>query len=97
VENLEERHFIYVHNPDGVFTYISSSVEHMLGYTPEEFCTHYTRYLTDSPVNKDVIGHTNLSIQGVKQPPYPVEIYHKDGSIRWIEVAESPYSMNPEL
>jgi PAS domain S-box-containing protein len=90
VENLEERHFIYVHNPDGVFTYISSSVEHMLGYTPEEFCTHYTRYLTDSPVNKDVIQHTNLSIQGVKQPPYPVEIYHKDGSIRWIEVAESP-------
>ena len=90
VENLEERHFIYVHNPDGVFTYISSSVEHMLGYTPEEFCTHYTRYLTDSPVNKDVIEHTNLSIQGVKQPPYPVEIYHKDGSIRWIEVAESP-------
>lgn len=90
VENIEERHFIYVHNPDGVFTYISSSVEHMLGYTPEEFCTHYTRYLTDSPVNKDVIQHTNLSIQGVKQPPYPVEIYHKDGSIRWLEVAESP-------
>lgn len=92
VENIEERHFIYVHNPDGVFTYISPSVEHMLGYTTDEFCTHYTRYLTDNPVNKEVIQHTNLSIQGVKQPPYPVEIYHKDGSVRWLEVAESPIS-----
>lgn len=90
VGNIEERHFIYVHDPYGVFTYISPSVEHMLGYTPEEFCTHYTRYLTDHPANKDVIRYTNLSIQGLKQPAYPVEIYHKNGSIRWLEVAESP-------
>jgi PAS domain S-box-containing protein len=90
VENLEERHFIYVHGPDGVFTYISPSVEHMLGYTHGEFCTHYTHYLTNNPVNNDAIQHTNLSIQGVKQPPYSIEIYHKDGSTRWLEVAELP-------
>jgi len=90
VENLEERHFLYAHDLDGVFTYISPSVEYMLGYTTGEFCTHYTRYLTNNPVNNDVIQHTELSIQGVKQPPYSVEIYHKDGSIRWLEVTELP-------
>ena len=90
IENIEERHFIYVHDTKGEFTYISPSIEHMLGYTPQEFCTHYTRYLTDSPLNDDVVRHTNLSIQGVKQSPYHIEIYHKSGAVKWLEVAESP-------
>jgi PAS domain S-box-containing protein len=77
-------------NIEGRLTYVSPSVEHMLGYTTQEFCTHYTRYLTSNPVNRKVIQHTELSIQGLKQPPYQVEIYHKDGTVRWLEVAESP-------
>jgi PAS domain S-box-containing protein len=90
VENVEEMHFLYSHNTDGIFTYVSPSIKKMLGYTPEEFCTHYTHYLTDNPINDEVIRHTQLSISGEKQPPYQVQIYHKDGSIRWLEVTESP-------
>jgi diguanylate cyclase (GGDEF)-like protein/PAS domain S-box-containing protein len=62
----------------------------VLGYSQEEFLKHYTEYLTDNPVNKEVEHRTNLSIQGVQQPPYEVEIYHKDGSIRRLEVTEFP-------
>ncbi|MBI5098077.1 MAG: PAS domain S-box protein [Nitrospirae bacterium] len=95
IESIEEKHFIYIHNTEGVFTYISPSIIKILGYTSEEFLTHYTRYLTDNPVNKEVERHTELSIKGEQQQPYEVEIYHKDGSIRWLEVSEVPvYSSN---
>jgi len=32
----------------------------------------------------------SLSIQGIKQPPYEVEIFHKDGSVYTLEVSEYP-------
>jgi signal transduction histidine kinase len=34
--------------------------------------------------------YTDLSISGIKQPPYEVELYHKDGSIRTLKVREVP-------
>ncbi len=90
VETLEERHLVYTHDVHGVFDYVSPSIERILGHTPEEFRTHYTRYLTDHPVNEEARRHTDLSIAGEKQPPYEVEIYHRDGSRRWLAVLETP-------
>jgi PAS domain S-box-containing protein len=90
VESIEEDHSIYVHDTNGIFTYLSPSITNILGYTPKEFMTHYSTYLTDAPINKEVILHTDLSIRGIKQPPYEVEIYHKDRSIRWLSVNEVP-------
>jgi len=52
VESIEEDYFIYVHDTNGVFTYLSPSITEILGYAPTEFMTHYATYLTDSPVNK---------------------------------------------
>jgi PAS domain-containing protein len=48
------------------------------------------KYLTDNPINKKVVKYTKLSIQGIKQPPYEVEIFHKDGSVYTLEVSEYP-------
>jgi PAS domain S-box-containing protein len=90
LENLKGSHFIYVHDTQGVFQYLSESVTDILGYTPEEFTTHYDRYLTDHPVNQAVRRHTELSMQGIRQPPYEVNLWHKDGSSRWLEVQEVP-------
>ena len=90
VESIEEQHFIYSHGTDGVFTYISPSVTRILGYTHDEFRNHYTTYLTDNPVNQDAMLHTELSIKGERQPPYEIEILHKDGSRKWLYVSEVP-------
>ncbi|MCP4251845.1 MAG: PAS domain S-box protein [Candidatus Scalindua sp.] len=90
VENLQDNYFFYAHNIDGVFTYISPSLTNILGYSAEEFLTHYSEYLTDNPINNRVGGHTELSTKGIKQSPYEVEIYHKDGSIRSLLVQEVP-------
>lgn len=90
ITSIEQDHFVYSHGPDGVFTYLSPSIEKILGYTPEEFMTHYSTYLTDAEINKLVEKHTNESIKGIKQPSYRVEIFHKDGRIRCLEVNEVP-------
>jgi PAS domain S-box-containing protein len=77
VEDLRQEYFFYSHGLDGVFQYISPSIENVLGYTQEQFLTHYSEYLTDNPINREVVEHSDLSIQGKQQLPYEVEIYHK--------------------
>ena len=82
--------FLYRHDTNGVFTYISPSITRVLGYSPEEFLTEFTQHLTDHPVNKEVRERTALSIQGIQQPPYEVQLFHKDGNVCWLEVSEAP-------
>ena len=82
--------FLYRHDVDGVFTYISPSITSVLGYTQEEFLKHFSEYMTENPKNRDVHKHTALSIRGIQQPPYEVELIAKDGSLRWLEVSEVP-------
>ena len=90
VESLRGEYFFYRHNTEGVFEYLSPSITDILGYTVEEFCKHYTVYLTDDPVNKEVQRHTELSIKGIQQPPYRVQVYHRNGTRRDLEVVEVP-------
>ncbi|MEJ1397782.1 MAG: PAS domain S-box protein, partial [Candidatus Sedimenticola sp. (ex Thyasira tokunagai)] len=90
VESVQSYYFFYAHDTDGVFTYLSPSIEIVLGYKPEDFLMHYSEYLTDDPVNEAVERHSQLAIQGEEQPPYELEIFHKDGSRFWLEVKETP-------
>jgi len=90
VEGLKGEYFFYRHDTNGVFTYVSPSIAHVLGYSPEEFCVHFETFLTDAPVNQEVARHTAMSLQGIQQPTYEVEIRHRDGSIHRLEVLEFP-------
>ncbi len=98
VENLKEEYIFYSHGTDGVFTYLSPSIHDVIGYTQEEFFTHYTEYLTDNPMNKIVKQTSELAMQGIQQPPYEMEIFHKNGSVRILEVTELPiFDKNGEV
>lgn len=90
VENLNKHYFFYTHDVNGIFTYLSDSITPILGYSKEEFLTHYEEYLTDDSMNKKVIEYTNLSLSGQSQEPYKLSIYHKDGTICYLEVTEVP-------
>lgn len=90
VERLGLRFFFYRHDTEGTFTYLSPSITTVLGYTPDEFKTHYSAFLTDHPLNKEADACTARSIQGIKQPPFRLEIFHKNGGFRWLEVEEHP-------
>ncbi len=82
--------FLYRHDKDGVFNYVSPSVTQVLGYSTDAFPAHFAEYLTDHPVNQEVVKHTEQSAKGNQQPPYELQIYHKDGSARWLDVSETP-------
>jgi len=84
-------HFFYAHDRNGVFFYVSPSIKEVLGFTPAEFCVHFTKYLTDNPLNQEAIRRTSLSIQGVCQPPYELEIRDKKGRIRRLLAQEFPF------
>ena len=90
IENLEDEYFFYAHDSQGVFIYVSPSITNILGYNRGEFQTHFTEFLTDNPINEKAVEHTAKSIEGKHQPPYEVEIRHKNGSIHRLEVAEYP-------
>ncbi|MBT6227399.1 MAG: PAS domain S-box protein, partial [Candidatus Scalindua sp.] len=90
VENLQDHYFFYSHNTEGIFTYLSPAITNILGYTNEEFLTHYSEYMTDNPDNEKALELTDRSLKGIKQPPYELEIYHKDRSRRSLMVQEVP-------
>jgi len=89
-EGLRREYFFYRHGPDGVFTYVSPSVTAVLGYSRAEFLRHFSDYLTDSPANKTVLARSRQSLLGHRQPPYEVEVFHKDGGVRTLEILEVP-------
>ena len=86
VENPGKEYFFYQTDTEGVLTFVSRTVTEMLGYSQNEFCTHYTRRLTKNPVNKAAVRQTERSLRGTASPSYEAEVRHKDGSTRWLEL-----------
>jgi PAS domain S-box-containing protein len=86
------REFRYSHDGDGVFTHVSPSVEAITGYTPAEWRVHYTRYLSDNPINAAARELTEIALRtGDAQPPYRIAVRHRDGHEILLEIAEHPY------
>lgn len=91
LENLREEFLFYRHDTQGRFTYVSPSYANILGYKPEEYLKLSIEELwTPHPINQAAIRHTELSIQGQRQPPYEMEIYHKSGARRRFLTIETP-------
>ncbi|OGR86211.1 MAG: hypothetical protein A2021_05505 [Elusimicrobia bacterium GWF2_52_66] len=90
VENLGKDYFFYQHDTNGIFNYLSPTMTDMLGYTHKDFLSHYSTYFTDNPLNKKAVQHTRLSLRGIQQPQYEVELRHKNGGTRLLEITEAP-------
>lgn len=89
------RDFVYRHNAEGIFDYLSPAVEQITGYGAAEWMKHYTTYLTDNPINQEVIDSTETALRtGVERPPYLVEIRHRQGHRVTLEVSERPFVEN---
>jgi PAS domain S-box-containing protein len=97
IDYLKDDYFAYRHNKNGVFIYVSQSITNILGYSESEFKTHYSQYLTDNEVNRKTALFTEKALNGEKQKPYRLEIYHKNGEKIWLEVIESPIFSNGEV
>jgi len=90
VENLKSYYFFYTYSTDRVLTYLSDSITDILGYSKEEFLADPTKYLSDDPINKKALRYSRKSIAGKIQPPYKISVYHKDGTLKYLEISEFP-------
>lgn len=92
------RDFVYRHDTQGVFTYLSPAVESVTGHTAQDWLAHYTQYLTDHPENANVVAYTEETLRtGVQSPSYPVEIWHRKGHRVVLEVSERAYYENGKI
>lgn len=90
LEGLGDKYFFYSLKPDGTLNHVSQSVETTLGYTSEEYRRDYNHILTRNPINKDIQAHTEKALQGGPPPTYEVEMRHRNGSLRRLEICERP-------
>jgi len=91
LDNLKEEFLFYRHDKEGRFTFISPSYGNILGFAPDEYIGMKADELwTPNEINKIAEQSTRLSCQGVRQPPYEMEIYHKSGALRRFVTIEIP-------
>jgi len=83
-------YYFYIHDTEGVFTYVSHEVTSLLGFDIETFKSFYMDHVTANPLNKEVIKYTLKSLQGIQQAPYKVEIYDVDYKAHYQLVYEKP-------
>ena len=89
VENVKGEYFIYQHDVEGMFTYVSPSVESVLGYSSDEFLRNYSTYMPDTKLNRLVEDHTRKTLESQDAQSYELEIFHKSGSLRTLKVMET--------
>lgn len=83
--------YVTIHNTDGQRVYVSSSIEHVLGYTAEEiFALPSTAlvhpddltYTRDNAYKRALQGETIVNLQ--------YRVRHKDGHYLWMETSSIP-------
>jgi PAS domain S-box-containing protein len=88
----------FTHTTDHKLTFISPQVKEYLGYEPDEILDDWTKFISDNPMNEQAVKSTNRAIKtGERQPPYEVEMVHKDGKKILMEVREAPVLKNGKV
>ena len=94
IEHINE--VFYINDMQGNLTYLSPGSGKLLGYEREElligpFEEWFKKFATNSQTNTRAIEMIRNSLTtGEKSPIYNIELKHKNGSIVYVEVNESP-------
>jgi PAS domain S-box-containing protein len=89
LESLKNTYFVYSCSKEGQITYVSPSINPILGYTEEEFIELITNQPSDI-LNGEYVLPSKANLKSEKTVPYEMVIPHKDGSPCWLEVSEVP-------
>jgi len=90
--NITERSFdiIIVADEKGVCSYVSPSIERVLGYNPEELVNKHFQILFPDNMNKKVEGICNALIQGKEMEGVNLKTIRKDRGKAIVELNGSP-------
>ena len=89
-KRLGTHYFFYSLDTKGNFTFLSSGITLILGYSKNEFTIDHSTLFTDNPINNKVHEYTQQALSGNKQAAYTIEIYKKNQSTCWLEINETP-------
>lgn len=89
IENIKDEYVLYSHDTEGFISYMSPSVESILGYSQADMMTHYSEYLAVSEINNKVDTFTQKTLSG-KAMAYEVEWIDTRGQLRLFAVKEVP-------
>ena len=92
VEGLKEEYVFYSINETGHVTYVSPSVEKVLGYSVDEALGMYALDLTpmDSEINQKIPEFVEKTLAGEHLPSYLNEVRCKDGRNLLMETRDTP-------
>lgn len=89
IDALQHEYIFYSQDLDCSFTNVTSSVQTILGYSPEYFMAHWRQSLhrnSDRTMAEKVF---KILSQGGSHPSYQLEIVKADGTIATLEIYES--------
>jgi two-component system cell cycle sensor histidine kinase/response regulator CckA len=94
-----EQVFFYVHDRDGVFQYLSPSVESVVGYRPEEMVgRNYEAFHPAGGIRDEVRRRTEEGLQDrASGKPYEAVLRTRDGSLVHLEITESPLRVDGQV
>ncbi|WP_419537144.1 ATP-binding protein [Endozoicomonas sp.] len=92
VQQLRGSYFYFHITSSGIITYVSPSILVVLGYTVKEFSGKIQNFLTESALNEPFKRVLTEQLSGNWQETFELEMSHKDGSIRCIEVSCAGHS-----
>lgn len=93
LENIvnHSNEIFYIHDTNHEISYLSPASKTIMGYTSKEMKVKWTSLLTDNPMNEEGFKKTMEAIKtGKKQSPYLLEVIHKSGDLKIVEIDESP-------
>ncbi len=91
IQSIDEILFFYTYDINGKLTYLSPSQSAILGYSDKEFLQSWKSFMSDSPVNEQAMEHFRKAVSGEKQPPYEIEIVHRNGTHICLRLFEQPF------
>jgi PAS domain S-box-containing protein len=90
LEKFKDEFLFYAQDAEHVFTYISPSIENILGFGDKEFLKSFKDIWPSRECIEEAKNKAKVNLEGGRIPPYELEVSHKDGSARWLLVYETP-------
>ena len=90
VQGMTGDFFYFRHDLDGNVTFVSPSIEHILGIAVEDFYGHFTKFYTSSPQNEIGLASTGKVIRGESSGIYEVEMHDGQGRVHTVEIVKVP-------
>lgn len=90
IERLPDTYFFFSCSPVGRFTYLSPSVANILGFEGTADLLGFEHILTSDSLNSDGQKALELTLHGKKQNAFPLEVTHRDGTVRILEILAIP-------